>query len=112
MCGIVGMFVGCSALSYCPRSLLAGQGQASADGERTAEAEAEYRSPFSSWHERAAVRQAPRRLLDDGTGNRHYFSPDLVPLARHPLVSNLPDDVFEDVLIQHLHRYLDFTAMC
>ena len=34
----------------------------------------------------------------------------MVPVAGHPLVRKLPDDVFERLLVQHLYRYLDFTA--
>ncbi|MYX95546.1 hypothetical protein GT045_12185 [Streptomyces sp. SID486] len=144
MCGTVGMFVGCSALSYCPRRLLqapsadpeapdgpegdtagedapaarAGDGSGAAhagDGSGAAEdtGPGPYRSPFRSWYERSSVRSAPRRLLDagdvDGTAP-WLFPPDLVPVTRHPLVRDLPGRQFEDVLIQHLYRYLDFTA--
>ncbi|MEU9126697.1 diiron oxygenase [Kitasatospora sp. NPDC048540] len=104
MCGIVGLFVGCTALSYCPKQLLAGTPAAAPDGA------AGYRSPFRNWHERASVRQAPRRVLADDEGDRHYFSPDLVAIAQHPLVKELPPACFEEVLVQHLYRYLEFTA--
>jgi hypothetical protein len=40
----------------------------------------------------------------------HFFSPDLVPVARHPLVRGLPPERFRALLVQHLYRYLDFTA--
>ncbi|HET9081693.1 MAG TPA: diiron oxygenase [Trebonia sp.] len=105
MCGTVGMFVGCSALSYCPRRLLA-------DGATGAGAadDSEYHSAFLRWHERASVRQAPRRVLREGEDDRFFFSPDLVPVAGHPLVKALRPPVFEELLIQHLYRYLDFTA--
>ncbi|MFI7002703.1 diiron oxygenase [Nocardia sp. NPDC050175] len=69
-----------------------------------------YRSPFRSWDERAAVRSAPRRELPSETEGQHFFSPDLVPLARHGRVRNLPPDLFDQLVIQHLYRYLDFTA--
>lgn len=107
MCGTVGMFVGCSALSYCPRTLLAGEAAGAAEAGT---ADGEYRSPFRHWHERASVRQAPRRVLREGEEDRLFFSPDLVPVASHPLVKALPPAVMEELLIQHLYRYLDFTA--
>ncbi|GAA2422331.1 diiron oxygenase [Streptomyces glaucus] len=177
MCGTVGMFVGCSALSYCPRRLLAGP---AADSEREAGEDAaedagrdaartpgrrpvpepgEYRSPFQSWYERSSVRSAPRRTVGDGDGAagtpadgpedtggaprgaragradatgpvggagqadagaeaedgtgpggaRRFFPPELVPVTRHPLIRALPATVFDEVLVQHLYRYLDFT---
>lgn len=131
MCGTVGMFVGCSALSYCPRTLLrapsadprtpkgaestetAGTAEA-VDGTRPVDAAepAPYRSPFRSWYERSSVRSAPRRLLDDEGDEPApwLFPPDLVPVTRHPLVRALPPQQFKQVLVQHLYRYLDFTA--
>lgn len=145
MCGTVGMFVGCSALSYCPRRLLSGPapGPGAARGEEGIEgpaaktpdepdgvrpsgpearpgagAEAEmselpaYRSPFRTWYERSSVRSAPRRLLEAGEDKPvpRLFPPDLVPVTRHPLVRALPEHRFQEVLVQHLYRYLDFTA--
>ncbi|MFC5215346.1 diiron oxygenase [Streptomyces coerulescens] len=116
MCGTVGMFVGCSALSYCPRRLLRGpDGTADAeegqDGEEETADEPEYRSPFRNWYERSSVRSAPRRMLDDdGERGLRLFPPDLVPVTRHPLVRALPEELFQEVLVQHLYRYLDFTA--
>jgi hypothetical protein len=110
VCGIAGLFIGCPALAACPKKALAALGSTVA--EETAEAEAgapQYRTPFASWFERSSVRQAPRRLLTEGE-DKHAFSPDLVPLARHELVRALPGDVFEQVLTQHLYRYLDFTT--
>ncbi|HET6356855.1 diiron oxygenase [Streptomyces sp.] len=114
MCGTVGMFVGCSALSYCPRSLLAAHPVEPSDeapeDRASAEEAPEYRSAFQSWYDRASVRQAPRRtILEDDTALQ-FFSPDLVPVAQHPLVKGLPERVFNAILVQHLYRYLDFTA--
>lgn len=103
MCGTAGMFVGCAAVSFCPRALLAPKPAPVPEGD-------EYRSPFGSWYERSSVRVAPRRVLGDGDGARHFFSPDMVPVARHPLVERMPPAVFREVLLQHLYRYLDFTA--
>jgi hypothetical protein len=106
MCGVVGLFVGCSALTVCPMTMFA----ADRGADRDTEAELEYRSPFGNWFDRATVRKAPRRLLEPEDAGRYPFSPDLVPLAAHPLVRALPPRAFERVLIQHLYRYLDFTA--
>ncbi|WP_405497574.1 diiron oxygenase [Streptomyces sp. NBC_00096] len=39
-----------------------------------------------------------------------FFPAELVPVARHPLVRALPDAVRREVIVQHLYRYLDFTA--
>lgn len=69
-----------------------------------------YRSPFGTWFERASVRSAPRRMLDERGPDKYVFSPELVPLARHELVRALPEQVFGELLTQHLYRYLDFTA--
>ncbi|MDH6109374.1 hypothetical protein P3T36_000146 [Kitasatospora sp. MAP12-15] len=117
MCGIVGLFVGCTALSYCPRRLLLdarvaapepGLGQESAQTED--QAQAPYRSPFRSWDSRASVRSAERREIADGDVDLPYFLPELVPLAQHKAVQELPPAVLDQVLIQHLYRYLDFTT--
>lgn len=113
MCGVVGMFVGCSALSFCPRQLLAPDGVLAEGAMTPAEPGAlpEYRSPFLTWHARAGVRQAKRRVLSEGAGELNaFFSPDLVPLTRHPMVKALPQPIIDELLIQHLYRYLDFTA--
>ena len=96
------MFVGCQALTYCPRRMLIGD----ADAGRADE----YRSPFRNWHERSAVRTAPRRQLTEDDGDRFFFAPELVPVASHPLVRALPDAAFRKILVEHLYRYLDFTA--
>ncbi|AEV87116.1 hypothetical protein ACWT_6099 [Actinoplanes sp. SE50] len=103
MCGTVGLFIGCAALSYCPKELLLQTAQQAVGNEP------EYRSPFRNWHERASVRQAPRRLLTEGA-IRPYFPAELVPVTRHPLIKGLAPETFDEVLIQHLYRYLNFTA--
>ncbi|MCX4823170.1 diiron oxygenase [Streptomyces sp. NBC_01142] len=69
----------------------------------------DYNSPFRSWDARASVRSTERRQLRDGDAARPYFSPDLVPLARHKYIQDLRPDLYDEVLIQHLYRYLDFT---
>ncbi|MFF3502487.1 diiron oxygenase [Streptomyces sp. NPDC003247] len=125
MCGIIGLFTGCTAVSYCPKRLLTGGPGArtdvdtpvpgAADGAQTPrpagpEQGEGYRSPFRRWDKRASVRAAPRRELPDDTDGKYFFSPELVPLARHELVRDLRPELFDQVLVQHLYRYLDFTA--
>ncbi|POX58221.1 hypothetical protein C3492_39255 [Streptomyces sp. Ru62] len=106
MCGTVGLFMGCSAVSLCPKQALLDQ-RADRSGPD------EYVSPFRNWHERATVRTAPRRELTALDAGQALFAPELVPLASHPLIAALRDerpDVYRDVLVRHLYRYLDFTA--
>ncbi len=107
MCGVLGLFTGCAAVTFCPVAALRRQD----DTTTTAPAAAsEYRSAFNTWHERASVRSAARRSLDDDPTDVRMFSPDLVPVARHRLVQQLPEPLFDAVLTQHLYRYLDFTT--
>jgi hypothetical protein len=47
---------------------------------------------------------------EDGNRETRFFPPELVPVAGHPRVKELPPQVFEEILVQHLYRYLDFTA--
>ena len=105
MCGTIGMFIGCPAAAVCPRRELT---EALVGDEELAATD--YRSPFRSWYEKSTVRSQPRRLLSEADPAPHFFSPDLVPVAGHPLVRALPPDRFRTLLVQHLYRYLDFTA--
>jgi hypothetical protein len=74
-------------------------------------AEAAYRSPFRTWHSRAAVRTKPRRHIEDAPPREHvYFPPELVPVSLHPLVQGLGAETVDRVLIQQLHTYLEFTS--
>ncbi|MFF4058894.1 diiron oxygenase [Streptomyces sp. NPDC001668] len=108
MCGIVGLFTGCTAVSYCPKRLLTKDSEVPVPD--SPESVGNYRSPFRGWDKRASVRATPRRELPDETDGQYFFSPDLVPLARHELVRDLRPELLEQILIQHLYRYLDFTA--
>lgn len=144
MCGTVGLFLGCAAVSFCPKALLLRESTSSADATLADDAGVDetgpedlapeaalyvtaslpagasgdgrpgldipYRSPFRRWDASASVRSAPRRVLTDDDDGKLYFSPDFVPLARHPVVSELPPEAFDQLLVQHLYRYLDFTA--
>ncbi|MFJ6671651.1 diiron oxygenase [Actinosynnema sp. NPDC091369] len=95
MCGSVGMFLGCTALSACPLAeLLRGGG------------DVDYRSPFDRWDERASVRRTPRRLVAE---EGRYFPSELMAVADHPLVRALSPEAFSTVQLRHLHRYLRFT---
>ena len=70
-----------------------------------------YETKFKLWESRAAVRAKPRRVLDEEReGGKLFFPPELVPVAGHPLVRARGAAVAEDVLLQRLHVYLDFTA--
>ncbi len=103
------MFVGCAALTQCPKQMLLRR-VAAEDALEPSTPPLDYRSPFRNWHERAAVRQSPRRTLREDETGRHYFPPELVPITQHPLVRELSEAVQEEILVQHLYRYLDFTA--
>ncbi|WP_246017265.1 diiron oxygenase [Micromonospora pisi] len=95
-------------MALCPRALL-GQPALNQDSELTGPSNDDYRSPFRNWDERSAVRARPRRTLSPDDDSSLYFSPDLVPVAAHDLVRHLRPELFEQVLTQHLYRYLAFT---
>lgn len=68
-----------------------------------------YESRFAQWHDRASVRTKPRRVVDE-PDSLLYFTPELLPLAAHPLVRGRGDQVVRDLLLRRLYIYLDFTA--
>lgn len=70
----------------------------------------EYKSRLSDWDSRAGVRGVPRRLLDEESIGKVYFSPALVPIIRHPLIEKLGPEAQRKFLIYHLYSYLDFTT--
>jgi hypothetical protein len=106
VCGSVGMFVGCAALSVCPRSALGGtEPVADVGADRAA-----YRSPFLGWETRASVRSAPRRVFSADDARHAPIAPELVPVASHSEVRALPPHAFRGILLQHLYRYLSFTV--
>lgn len=119
MCGTAGLFIGCSAVAFCPieqlsRSTARSSTENGVSGETSGDSGDDqgesYRSPFRSWYDRSVVRSAPRRLLRPEHSVASFFPTELVPLAAHPLVCSLPESTYEQVLVQHLYRYLDFTA--
>lgn len=71
-----------------------------------------YNSKFREWDARASVRVRPRRqfLIAEEAAGRVYFTPELVPVAHHPLVAARGEAVRRELLIQHAYHYLDFTA--
>jgi hypothetical protein len=71
----------------------------------------EYSSRLSDWDSVAGIRIKPRRrLVEEESMGRVYFSPVLVPIIRHPLVVNLGPEMQRLLLVQHLYHYLDFTT--
>jgi hypothetical protein len=71
-----------------------------------------YARKLSNWDTKAAVRVKPRRILlqDEESMGKLYFSPELVPVAQHPLVRRIGPAAVRDMQVQHLYRYLDFTT--
>jgi hypothetical protein len=71
-----------------------------------------YVRKLGNWDKKAAVRVKPRRILlqEEESAGKVFFSPELVPVAQHPLVLNIGPEAVRDLQIQHLYRYLDFTT--
>ncbi|HVG20254.1 MAG TPA: diiron oxygenase [Blastocatellia bacterium] len=70
-----------------------------------------YVSMLRDWDDQASVRRYPRRAFQDEEDlGKVYFSPNLVPIIRHPLVVKLGPSVEREILIQHLYNYFDFTS--
>lgn len=70
-----------------------------------------YNSMFREWDSQASVRKDPRIIFqDEESAGKVYFSADLVPIVRHPLVVRLGPAVKREILIQHLYNYFDFTS--
>jgi hypothetical protein len=105
MCGTAGLFVGCQVEATCPRRLLT----RSLGGSAEDDTDEVLRNPFSGWYDKASVRAAPRRVLRPLAPGQHFFPPELVPVASHALTLGLPPDAFEELLVRHLYRYLQFT---
>ena len=70
-----------------------------------------YRGSLWNWDERATVRVHPRRVLSaEEADGKLYFAPEMVPATQHPRVAALGPGVVRRLFINHLYRYLDFTA--
>lgn len=67
-------------------------------------------SRFDRWDRRATVRVKPQPFLVPGAEAQLYFPPELVPVARHPLVTGLGEPAVHRVLVQRLYQYLHFTV--
>jgi hypothetical protein len=70
-----------------------------------------YESRFRHWDGRASVRRKPRRLLSgEQSPQVPYFPPELVPVARHPLVAALGGQAPWEMTVHRLYQYLHFTT--
>jgi hypothetical protein len=68
-------------------------------------------SKLAHWDSKASVRVKPRRVLqDDEAAGKLFFTPELVPVANHPLVARLGPEAVRDLQVKTLYRYLDFTT--
>jgi hypothetical protein len=69
------------------------------------------RGHLCDWYERASIRAHPRRILSaEEDSGKFYFAPELAPVSLHPHIVALGPSVVRRVLVDHLYRYLDFTA--
>ncbi|MDA4845231.1 diiron oxygenase [Hoeflea poritis] len=97
MCGVTGFFAGCELAELCQ----GGRGACSLiDGP----------DALFDWHRRAAVRNAPRYMLNEDDIGDHLFPQKLAPVLKHPRVRQLDGEHICGLLNNHLFRYLDFTA--
>ncbi|KQY55346.1 hypothetical protein ASD11_17540 [Aeromicrobium sp. Root495] len=82
-----------------------------AEHRAVAEARAqEYQSRFEHWEDRASVRRKPLRRMRPDASPYLYFPPELMPVADHPLVLSVGPQAREQLLLQRLYDYLDFTT--
>lgn len=73
--------------------------------------DAKYNSRLGDWDSLAGVRVKPRRrLTDEESAGKVYFSTALVPVINHPLIVRLGPEVQRRLTVQHLYHYLEFTA--
>lgn len=108
MCGSVGLFIGCAALSGCPRHLIE-ESVTRPSAESGADADT-YRSPFARWDDRSSVRSAPRQIYTLDDAQLPPIATELVPVADDPRVRALPNPRQRTVLLRHLYRYLRSTV--
>lgn len=97
MCGVTGFFVGCDMTGHCPH----GEGGCTLIRGHKA---------LEKWHEKASVRRAPRRMLNEEDIASHIFPQALAPVVHHPIVQKLDGEQITNILNNHMFRYLDFTA--
>jgi P-aminobenzoate N-oxygenase AurF len=67
-----------------------------------------YRSRFQEWNTRSAVRSKPLPVFVRGSA-KLFFTPELVPLIKHPLVSEQGYEAVQQIITQHLFGHLNFT---
>ena len=71
-------------------------------------------SRLDNWDQVASVRTKPRRRLGEprigDEANGLYFSPDLLPVLRHPRIADLGEEVQRRLLVERLYQYLDVTT--
>jgi hypothetical protein len=70
-----------------------------------------YKSILEGWHDRAAVRSRPRRLLGVQLENASLvcFPKDLSPIIGHRLLDGSHPAIIREALMQQLFSYLNFT---
>ena len=68
-----------------------------------------FKSPLKNWDSTASVRNGQRRLHDGNDATLLPFSPDLVPVISHSLVTSRDPDVAYNILGLRLFDYLRFT---
>jgi hypothetical protein len=67
-----------------------------------------YKSKFINWDESASVRSQPRRIFKGEDRNKLFFSPEVVPIASHPLV--IHRGLAGEMLLHHAIHHLCFTS--
>jgi hypothetical protein len=76
--------------------------------QSTEDKAAEIEEVLAEWHREARVRKRERRELVPEPG-KLYYKPELVPHANHPLVLQLGPKAHEDLLVQNLYAFSNFT---
>ena len=70
-----------------------------------------YRARLDNWHKHSGVRNGLPRSSGGGDSGKGGvpFSPDLVPLVRHPMVVARGPDAAYGIMAHHLYRFCSFT---
>jgi len=109
MCGISGLFVGCPLEETCVKSQIVKRLKSMSTDYP---GKSEYKSYLKNWDTAAGVRSRPHRQLDNSEPlTKSYFSRDFVPISKHAEICALEKTVQEEILTQHLYRYLRFTSV-
>ena len=68
-------------------------------------------STLCEWDRLASVRTKPRRLLlKEEVADKVFFSPDLMPVTKHPIIADLGESAIRQLLVKRLYHYLDVTT--